>query len=33
MLLSNQEQLQASYISPFTVRDNMKERLIKNSVE
>lgn len=33
MLLNNQEQLQNSYVSPFSMRDNLKDQHIKNSVE
>lgn len=33
MLLNNQEQLQSSYVNPFSVRDNMKDQHIINSVE
>jgi hypothetical protein len=33
MLLSNQEQLQSSYVSPFSIRDSMKDQHIAYSVE
>ena len=33
MLLSNQEQLQSSYVSPYSIRDNMKEQHIHHSIE
>jgi hypothetical protein len=33
MLLNNQEQLQSAYISPYSIRDNMKEQHITHSVE
>lgn len=33
MLLNNQEQLQNSYVSPFSIRDDMKDQHIKHSVE
>lgn len=33
MLLNNQEQLQSSYVSPFSIRDNMKDQHIVHSVE
>ena len=33
MLLSNQEQLQSSYVSPYSIRDSMKEQHINHSVE
>ena len=33
MLLSNQEQLQSSYVSPYSIRDNMKDQHITHSVE
>lgn len=33
MLLSNQEQLQSSYVSPFSIRDSMKDQHIAISVE
>lgn len=33
MLLNNQEQLQSSYVSPYSVRDNLKDDHIKYSVE
>jgi len=32
MLLSNQEQLQGSYVSPFSIRDSMKDQHITHSV-
>jgi hypothetical protein len=33
MLLSNQEQLQHSYISPFSVRDEIKDNFVQKSLE
>lgn len=33
MLLNNQEQLQSSYVSPYSIRDNMKDSHIHHSVE
>lgn len=33
MLLTNQEQLQSSYVSPFSIRDSMKDQHIAHSVE
>lgn len=32
MLLNNQAQMQSSYVSPFSVRDAMKDEHINNSV-
>lgn len=32
MLLNNQAQMQSSYVSPFSVRDAMKDDHINNSV-
>lgn len=33
MLLSNQEQLQSSYVSPFSIRDSMKDQFINHALE
>ncbi len=33
MLLNNQEQLQSTYVSPYSIRDNMKDQHITHSVE
>lgn len=33
MLLNNQEQLQSSYVNPFSIRDTLKDDHIKYSVE
>ena len=33
MLLNNQEQLQSSYVSPYSIRDSMKDHHITYSVE
>lgn len=32
MLLSNQEQLQSSYVSPYSIRDTMKDQHITHSI-
>ena len=33
MLLNNQEQLQSSYVNPYSIRDTLKDDHIKYSVE
>ena len=33
MLLSNQEQLQSSYVNPYSIRDSMKDEHIIHSCE
>lgn len=33
MLLSNQEQLQSNYVSPYSMRDNLKDQHINHSIE